>query len=133
MYVCSRYSEIYKNIFFQLLEGLNTLRQEGTFCDVTIVVDGREFQVHKAVLSAASPYFKAMFTCNLAESTLAKVPLNGLEPSIIEQLLDYIYSSEVVISKVIFEYMYNVYLYTLLMSGIMHKITKNKQAKYVFF
>ena len=133
MYVCSRYSEIFKNIFFQLLEGLNTLRQEGTFCDVTIVVDGREFQVHKAVLSAASPYFKAMFTCNLAESTLAKVPLNGLEPSIIEQLLDYIYSSEVVISKVIFEYMYNVYLYTLLMSRIMHKITKNKQAKYVFF
>ena len=106
MFVCSRYSEIFIYIIFQLLDGLNTLRQEGTFCDVTIVVDGREFQVHKAVLSAASPYFKAMFTCNLAESTLAKVPLNGLEPSIIEQLLDYIYSSEVVISKVIFEYIH---------------------------
>ena len=78
---------------------MNTLRHEGTFCDVTIVVDGQEFQVHKAVLSAASPYFKAMFTCNLAESTLAKVPLNGVESPIIRQLLDYIYSSEIVISK----------------------------------
>ena len=130
MFVCSRYSEIFIYIIFQLLDGLNTLRQEGTFCDVTIVVDGREFQVHKAVLSAASPYFKAMFTCNLAESTLAKVPLNGLEPSIIEQLLDYIYSSEVVISKVIFEYIYYIHYTHGVMSHVMHKIAKIKQAKY---
>ena len=84
---------------FQILDGLNNLRLEGTFCDVTLIVDGQEFQVHKAVLSAASSYFKAMFTCNLAESSLAKVPLNGVESSIMKQLLDYIYSSEIVISK----------------------------------
>jgi len=82
-----------------VLDGLNTLRTEGTFCDVVIVVDGQEFPVHKSVLSAASPYFKAMFTCNLAEANLAKVPINGVESHIIRQLLDYIYSSEVTISK----------------------------------
>ena len=67
----------------QVLDGLNTLRTEGTFCDVVIVVDGQEFPVHKSVLSAASPYFKAMFTCNLAEANLAKVPINGVESHII--------------------------------------------------
>ena len=69
--------------FLQVLDGLNTLRTEGTFCDVVIVVDGQEFPVHKSVLSAASPYFKAMFTCNLAEANLAKVPINGVESHII--------------------------------------------------
>ena len=67
----------------QVLDGLNALRTEGTFCDVVIVVDGQEFPVHKSVLSAASPYFKAMFTCNLAEANLAKVPINGVESHII--------------------------------------------------
>ena len=57
-----------------VLDGLNDLRSEGQFCDVVIVVDGQEFPVHKSVLAAASSYFKAMFTCNLAESNLAKVP-----------------------------------------------------------
>ena len=70
----------------QVLDGLNTLRTEGTFCDVVIVVDGQEFPVHKSVLSAASPYFKAMFTCNLAEANLAKVPINGVESHIIRYL-----------------------------------------------
>ena len=88
-----------KIILFQVLEGLNTLRAEGTFCDIIIVVDGQEFPVHKSVLSAASAYFKAMFTCNLAEANLSKIPINGVEPQIIKQLLDYIYSSEVTISK----------------------------------
>ena len=67
----------------QVLDGLNALRTEGTFCDVVIVVDGEEFPVHKSVLSAASPYFKAMFTCNLAEANLEKVPINGVESHII--------------------------------------------------
>lgn len=82
-----------------VLDGLNALRIEGTFCDVVIVVDGQEFPVHKSVLSAASSYFKAMFTCNLAEASSAKVPINGVEAGIVKQLLDYIYSSEVTISK----------------------------------
>ena len=62
---------------------MNALRSEGTFCDVVIVVDGQEFPVHKSILSAASPYFKAMFTCNLAEANLPKVPINGVESHII--------------------------------------------------
>jgi hypothetical protein len=85
--------------FLQILAGLDALRADGVFCDVVIVVQNNEFPVHKSVLSAASSYFKAMFTCNLAESMLNKVPINGVEAHIIKELLDYTYSSEITISK----------------------------------
>ena len=45
-----------------VLVGLNTLRQDSSFTDVRIKVEEAEFPVHKCVLSAFSPYFKAMFT-----------------------------------------------------------------------
>ena len=60
-----------------LLIGLNTLRKENTFTDVSIKVDDREFPVHKCVLSSFSPYFKAMFTAGLAETGQNIVTLNG--------------------------------------------------------
>ena len=82
-----------------MLSGLEKLRVEGTFCDVVIVAGDREINAHKAVLSAASSYFKAMFTCNLAETSLTKVPINGVEPEILTQLIDYIYTSKVVVSQ----------------------------------
>ncbi|PNJ88668.1 ZBTB9 isoform 1, partial [Pongo abelii] len=40
-----------------LLESLNRHRLEGKFCDVSLLVQGRELRAHKAVLAAASPYF----------------------------------------------------------------------------
>lgn len=51
-----------------VLNGLNQLQKEGQFCDVTLMVDGKKFPVHRNVLASFSPYFKAMFTNTLAES-----------------------------------------------------------------
>ena len=42
----------------QVLEGLNELRGDATFCDVTIRVGEQTFPAHKCVLAAFSPYFK---------------------------------------------------------------------------
>ena len=42
-----------------VLVGLNVLRRDNTFTDVRIKVEETEFPVHKCVLSAFSPYFKA--------------------------------------------------------------------------
>lgn len=82
-----------------ILSGLNDLRLDGQFCDVTISVEGQEFSVHKSVLCAASNYFKAMFTGHLAESTQSTVPINGVEPGILQQLLDYTYTAQIAITK----------------------------------
>ena len=51
-----------------VLVGLNVLRRDNTFTDVRIKVEETEFPVHKCVLSAFSPYFKAMFTAGLVET-----------------------------------------------------------------
>ena len=45
---------------------LNELRKAEKLCDAFIQVDGGEqFPVHRAVMSACSPYFRALFTNGL--------------------------------------------------------------------
>ncbi len=56
------------SLVLQVLSGLNSLRQERAFCDITLAVDGDEYPCHKVVLCSFSPYFKAMFSGEMAES-----------------------------------------------------------------
>ena len=61
-------------------------------------MDGEEFRCHKIVLASFSPYFKAMFSADLAESKQEKVSINRVESSMIRLLIDYAYTSEVLIT-----------------------------------
>ncbi|XP_055486368.1 zinc finger and BTB domain-containing protein 22-like [Leucoraja erinacea] len=47
----------FPNFSSSLLESLNQQRLEGKFCDISIQVQGKVFQAHRAVLAASSPYF----------------------------------------------------------------------------
>jgi hypothetical protein len=51
-----------------ILEQLNDLRQRTTLCDVVLKAGVCRVYAHRAVLSAWSRYFCAMFTSKLAES-----------------------------------------------------------------
>ena len=46
----------------EILSMLNNLRANEQLCDVTLLVGSKQILCHKVVLSAASPYFQAMFT-----------------------------------------------------------------------
>ena len=83
----------------QVLHGLRNLREEGSFCDVSICVDEQEFPCHRIVLASFSPYFKAMFATDMAESKQNKIVINGVEAPMIKKLIDYAYTSEVLITK----------------------------------
>lgn len=83
----------------QVLTGLNHLRNLQQFCDIILVAGGQDFQCHKIVLSSFSPYFHAMFTGNLAESTQARVSINDIEGPIMELLINYGYTSEIIINR----------------------------------
>ncbi|XP_078587874.1 kelch repeat and BTB domain-containing protein 2-like isoform X2 [Branchiostoma floridae x Branchiostoma japonicum] len=80
------------------LETVGDLQKAGVLQDVILEVEGRRFPCHRLVLSAASPYFRAMFTSGMAESRQKTVVLQGLESDIFGEILSYIYSATLHVS-----------------------------------
>ncbi|XP_053256434.1 kelch-like protein 21 [Podarcis raffonei] len=78
-----------------LLRGLCALRAERALLDVTLLAGGGEFGAHRAVLAAASGYFRAMFGGGLREARAARVRLHGVEPECLALLLDFAYTGRV--------------------------------------
>ncbi|XP_035672770.1 kelch-like protein 12 isoform X2 [Branchiostoma floridae] len=77
---------------------VDDLQKTGVLQDVVLEVEGRRFPCHRLVLSAASPYFRAMFTSDMAESRQKTVVLQGLDAGMFEEILSYIYSGTLNVS-----------------------------------
>ncbi|CAD7079862.1 unnamed protein product [Hermetia illucens] len=70
-------------------------RKLGRFTDVTLRVAGEEMVAHRAVLSAASPVFNAMFDDAFAETKKEVVDLHHeTTPKVMAAILDYVYSGK---------------------------------------
>ncbi|XP_037985339.1 kelch-like protein 38 isoform X2 [Motacilla alba alba] len=82
----------------ELLRQLNALRQSRMLTDVTLCSGGFEIPCHRNVLASSSPYFKAMFCNNFRESHQPKVILKGIDADILDQIILYVYTGEVLIS-----------------------------------
>ena len=78
----------------ELLHKLNELREKNVLCDTTIRAQGQDFPAHRCVLSAASPYFRAMFTSQLKEKESNLVELQDTKSATISDVLRYIYIGE---------------------------------------
>ena len=61
-----------------ILMGLSALRDEGLLCDITLEAEGKTLSAHRAVLAAASPYFKALFTGGFKENGERVIELQGV-------------------------------------------------------
>ncbi|XP_050518446.1 kelch-like protein 10 isoform X3 [Diabrotica virgifera virgifera] len=77
------------------------LRRNAQLCDGIVTCgDGREFKIHRAILAAVSPYFKALFTNSINkdhnEVTEAKIMIPS---SMFEIILDYAYTGSCTINK----------------------------------
>ena len=83
--------EFYKNIMFKL----NEYRKQGHLCDVRLEAGGREFPVHKAVLSAACEYFDGMFSASMVEKDEAVISLPLLDSVTTEAILNYLYTGAI--------------------------------------
>lgn len=76
-------------------EALWALRERGELVDVTLVLDGAvEVAAHRVVLAAGCPFFRALFTCGMAESRARIVPLPELDPPAFAALLRFLYVGE---------------------------------------
>ena len=68
------------------------LLQQGTHSDVTIVVEDKEFKVHKSILSARSPVFEKMFQHSMEENIRNRVRIEDLDSEVVHEMLTFIYT-----------------------------------------
>ncbi|GBN95694.1 Speckle-type POZ protein [Araneus ventricosus] len=69
--------------------------KEGTLSDVCLRAGSESFPVHKLILSAFSPVFKAMFTKDTQEKTSGFVYISDVHPDTLRLLLSYIYTNTI--------------------------------------
>uniref|UniRef100_A0A6I8QNJ3 Kelch-like family member 30 n=1 Tax=Xenopus tropicalis TaxID=8364 RepID=A0A6I8QNJ3_XENTR len=82
-----------------ILSGLQALRFNSRLSDVVLVVQGREFPCHRAVLALCSQYFHAMFTGDFQESIAAQVEIKEVDPEVMETLIDFSYTGRLTINQ----------------------------------
>ena len=78
----------------ELLDKLNELRETNVLCDTTIRAEGQDFAAHKCVLSAASAYFRALFTSQMKETKNNMVELQEAKATTVRDVLQFIYTGK---------------------------------------
>uniref|UniRef100_A0A674IW96 Zinc finger and BTB domain containing 41 n=1 Tax=Terrapene triunguis TaxID=2587831 RepID=A0A674IW96_9SAUR len=80
-----------------LLKYLNDDRQkQPSFCDLLIIVEGKEFSAHKVVVAVGSSYFHACLSKNPSTDV---VTLDHVTHSVFQHLLEFLYTSEFFVYK----------------------------------
>ena len=82
----------------KLLFKLNELRKDKVLCDVTLRIEGQDFAAHRCVLSAASPYFRSLFTSGFRENLDSVVELQEIKTTTMDQALRFIYTGEALVN-----------------------------------
>ena len=81
-----------------LLDGLSSLREEGTLCDIILCAGDIEISAHRLVLAGCSSYFKAMLTSSMRESREEKVNFRALTATGLKAMIDFAYSGSLYVS-----------------------------------
>ncbi|KAK9404070.1 hypothetical protein NXF25_008897 [Crotalus adamanteus] len=72
---------------------LLVLYQNSWFSDINIWIDGKPFEVHRAILCARSSYFSAMLNGSWAESSQEHITLQGISHAEMTVILHFIYGA----------------------------------------
>ncbi|XP_065218447.1 uncharacterized protein LOC135844225 isoform X2 [Planococcus citri] len=71
---------------------MNEFREQNLYCDVTLDIDDTLFPCHRLILTAWSPYFRAMFNGNFKESNLNTVSIREIDAETMRIILHAIYT-----------------------------------------
>lgn len=84
----------------ELIQKLDEFRKSDLLCDVTVRAKGRDFPAHRCVLSAGSPYFRALFTSELKvrESEDNLIQLTEVTCEALTEVLQFIYTGKATIN-----------------------------------
>jgi len=80
-----------------MVSSFKHLRNEKSFTDVTLACEGQTCKAHKMVLSACSPYFKALLEENPSKHPI--IILKDVPFSHLQSILEFMYAGEVNISQ----------------------------------
>lgn len=78
----------------KLSEDLGNLFDNERFSDVSLAVNGHEFQAHKAILAARSPVFAAMFEHEMEERKQNRVAITDVDDEVLKEMLRFIYTGK---------------------------------------
>lgn len=78
----------------KLAEDFGSLFEEQQFSDAVLCASEKEFNVHKAILAARSPVFKAMFQSGtgMTEAQTGRVEIKDIDPEVLEEMLRFMYT-----------------------------------------
>ncbi|CAF3394360.1 unnamed protein product [Rotaria socialis] len=79
----------------RLGDDFQSLLDNPVYSDVTLVCGHKEFPVHKAILSARSKVFQAMFEHKMLENERARVEIEDIDGDIIFEILRFIYTGKI--------------------------------------
>ncbi|KAG8628380.1 hypothetical protein KVT40_004253 [Elsinoe batatas] len=70
---------------------LSGLLEDPVLSDMSLLIDGRVYKVHKVILAARSDYFKTLFTGRFAESHHNKIAIKDDDPAAMDTMITYFY------------------------------------------
>jgi len=92
----------HRDVYNSLVKCLIRQRRSGEFCDIVLRVNNRRYYAHRAVLAAASPYFRTMFTASMKEQDSAEVDLSQSvlvdADDSFKRVLDFMYCGDIEIN-----------------------------------
>ncbi|GFO28989.1 kelch-like protein 40 [Plakobranchus ocellatus] len=88
-----------ETITIDIVNNLAEYKDNSSFSDVTVVVGGTEFQCHRVILAAASPFFKAAFMCGMKEDREGKITLKSVDVDAFSSILTCMYCGQISLTK----------------------------------
>ncbi|KAJ6632845.1 Kelch-like protein diablo [Pseudolycoriella hygida] len=84
-----------------LLNNLNKQRDDSKLCDVEFVIGSHKKKItaHRCIMSAASPYFTAMFASNFNEAKQREVIIQDVNADDFELLIEFCYTATIHITN----------------------------------
>ena len=84
----------------EMMKRLNIQRKQGHLCDITLITkDDQEFKAHRNILSAASPFFYKLLQSDMKENREGIVRLEEISGSVMEDVLEFIYTGTVEVTE----------------------------------
>ena len=84
----------------EMMKRLNIQRKQGHLCDITLITkDDQELKAHRNILSAASPFFCKLLQSDMKENREGIVRLEEISGSVMEDVLEFIYTGTVEVTE----------------------------------